>query len=306
MPKFTVEKTIQIDATPHHVHGFLRDFRRWPDWSPWLICEPECKVIYAPDGKSYRWEGEVVGKGELELTGEQGHTALDYRLSFFMPWKSVNTTAFRLAERDGGTEVTWTMVGSLPWFMFWMKKMMTAWVGMDYDRGLRMLKDLAETGTVPSKLEFLGTQAHPGGTWVGIASTCAMADIGAAMEVDHGALMKFVEERNLTPSGPPFSIYHKWEPVKGRASYTAAIPVANPPADLASGMTRGEMPACEIYAIRHTGAYRHLGNAWSAGMMHAQAKRYRKHRKIHPFEIYESMPDVDEGSAETLLGFPTK
>ena len=36
--------------------------------------------------------------------------------------------------------------------------MMEAFIGMDYDRGLLMLKDLVEKGSVPSKLDFIGEQ----------------------------------------------------------------------------------------------------------------------------------------------------
>ncbi len=306
MPRFTVEKSILIDAPLETVHGHLRDFRRWRAWSPWLICEPDCDVTYAEDGSSYAWDGKIVGKGELELTGEQGHQALDYRLTFFTPWKSVNTTSFRLSDTDGGTALTWTMVGSLPWFMFWMKGMMTAWVGMDYERGLRMLKDIAETGTVPSRLEFGGIKDHPGGTYVGISTTCPIDHIGEAMQRDHGRLQALLNEQDLTPAGPFFSIYHKWEMVKRRAHYTAGVPLATIPESLPEGMKAGTLPACRYYEVRHTGAYRHLGNAWSAGMMHGQAKQYAKNRKIHPFEIYQSMPDVDEAEAVTVVGFPTR
>jgi hypothetical protein len=45
-----------------------------------------------------------------------------------------------------------------PFFQFFLKGMMTSLIGMDYERGLRMLKDYVETGSVPSTLEFPGIQ----------------------------------------------------------------------------------------------------------------------------------------------------
>ena len=34
-------------------------------------------------------------------------------------------------------ELTWTMDSSLPFFLFWMKKSMEGFIGMDYDPGLK-------------------------------------------------------------------------------------------------------------------------------------------------------------------------
>lgn len=45
------------------------------------------------------------------------------------------------------------MDGKLPYFMFFMVKMMKNWIGMDYERGLAMLKEFIETGEVISRVE---------------------------------------------------------------------------------------------------------------------------------------------------------
>ena len=50
MPKVSVRKSIVIDAPLEKVYEFVRDFKPWPAWSPWLITDPECKVSYADDG----------------------------------------------------------------------------------------------------------------------------------------------------------------------------------------------------------------------------------------------------------------
>ena len=62
MPKVSVRKSIVIDAPLEKVYEFVRNFKEWPAWSPWLITDPECKVSYADDGGQYTWEGDVVGQ----------------------------------------------------------------------------------------------------------------------------------------------------------------------------------------------------------------------------------------------------
>lgn len=56
-----------------------------------------------------------------------------------------------------------------------MKGMMAASIGMDFDRGLRMLKDYLETGEVHSKLDYPGQTNFEGFHYVGIRSQSSFA-----------------------------------------------------------------------------------------------------------------------------------
>ena len=42
-----------------------------------------------------------------------------------------------------------------------------------------------------------------------------------------------------------------------------------------------------VFASAHLAAYHHLGNGWSAGMMHGRSKQFKHSWKIPPFELYE-------------------
>lgn len=307
MPEFHVSKSVAIDAAPSAVYPLIRDFQKWPAWSPWLLAEPECGLTYAEDGRSYEWEGDIVGSGRMERLVEVPDKVLDYRLTFLKPFKSENKTTFTLKKKAGGTDLLWTMTGSLPWFMFWMKGMMAAYIGMDYARGLAMLKDLAETGAVPSNLDFLGEQSFTGLPYVGIRNQCAIDRIGEEMSADLKKLGTWREEAGVPRDGRVVSIYHKWNVTKGTVAYTVAVEVPSPPTSLPPGLCTGAIPDTRVYSIRHTGPCHHLGNAWSAGMMHAQSKRFRQNKKLHPFELYEGNPEqTPENELRTLIQFPLK
>lgn len=168
MSRYFISKSIEIDAPIEKVHASVRDFKQWPAWSPWLIAEPGCPLTFAEDGSSYGWEGSIVGTGSMEVTDEEAPHSITYRLSFLKPMKAESVVQFKFAPKGEGTEVTWTMDGKLPFYLFWMAKMMTTLVGMDYDRGLTMLKDHLETGSVPSKLEFPGIREFGGCSYIGI------------------------------------------------------------------------------------------------------------------------------------------
>ena len=64
------------------------------------------------------------------------------------PFKSSNTTTFELADRDGGTEVTWRMVGPSTLFtrIMGVFKSMDSMIGPDFDKGLAQLDAAATPG----------------------------------------------------------------------------------------------------------------------------------------------------------------
>jgi predicted transcriptional regulator YdeE len=306
MPVFSVSKSIRIAAPAQQVYDLVRDFKSWPAWSPWLIAEPGTKMTYSPDGRGYAWDGEITGSGEMEITGGDPPWSIQYRLTFLKPWKSVNQVAFHFSEHDHETLAEWTMEGTLPWFMWWMKGMMSGWIGADYERGLKMLKDLVELGSVPSKLEFTGIKSAGGFRYVGVKSSTPTAEIGPSMQRDMGKLMEWLEKSGAKPSGSPFAITHKWDPVKGLAEYTIGFPFADA-VEVHDGFVSGEIPSCQAYVVKHTGAYRHLGNAWASGMMHGRAKKFTADKKVPLFEIYDNDPTVTpEAELVTRVHLPAK
>jgi len=213
--------------------------------------------------------------------------------------------SFDFQDKDSAVEVTWTMNGSLPFFMFWMKNTMSALVGMDYQRGLNMLKDFIETGSVPSKLEFPRTGRFEGSSYLGIQTTCAIADIGERMNQDFKTLVAGLEASGTSPSGKPITLYHKYDLVKGITKYTAGIPVDHQSVVPIGGTFLGKVESCDTYQIKHTGPYRHLGNPWSAGMMHERSKVFKQNKKIPPFEVYENdHREVAGNDLKTTIHFP--
>ncbi len=306
MPKLFIEKSVTIEAPVNQVYPLVRDFKQWPIWSPWLTAEPDCPLQYSEDGKSYNWDGKIIGAGSNTIVSETENQQIELDLQFFKPWKSQSKVTFDFSEQDGSTTVIWRMFGSLPIFMFWMKNQMEAWVGMDYQRGLAMLKDLAETGEVPSKTEFPGEETFEGFSYIGIRRTCDISNI-QIMEEDFGKLMAYIQEKSLSTSPRSICQYHKWDLVKGTAVYTAAMAVDSIPEDLSGEFISGVFPTCRTYTIKHTGPYRHLSNPWSAGMMRSQAKVYKTNKKIDPFEYYINNPETTpENELETVVHFPVK
>lgn len=307
MPKMHIDKSTTINAPVEKIYNKLGDFNHWRIWSPWLIQEPEAKVTVSNDAKSYSWEGDRIGSGNMKITAESTNRSIDYDLNFLKPWKSSAKVRFELVSKNGRTKVTWLMDSSLPIFLFWMKKMMTAFVGMDYERGLAMLKDYIEDGKVHSKLDFKGTSNYPGHTYIGIRTDCTMETLGNQMKEDFDKIWSLMDDHKDLVADNAFSIYHKWDMVHDKISYTSGVPVKSIPSELPAGMISGEIPETKVHTVRHTGPYAHLGNAWSTQYNMRRSKAFKMNKNIDPFETYVNVPgEVPDNELITEVHFAIK
>lgn len=147
---FTVERRTRIDAPPPVVLERIADFRRWPAWSPWEAIDPDMRRTHsgapAGVGSVYEWSGNrKAGAGRMEITeADAEHVAIDLR--FDKPFKAHNTTTFAVCPVDGGSEVTWTMVGPMTFLtrVMGVFRSMDQMVGPDFEKGLAALKADAE------------------------------------------------------------------------------------------------------------------------------------------------------------------
>ena len=307
MPTITVSKNISITSTTSRIFEVLSNFKHWPAWSPWLIADPEAKLTYSDNAKYYHWQGTRVGSGEMEITREDLNHQIDYNLTFLSPWKSKAKVTFTLSQEGDQTYVTWTMKSSLPFFMFWMKGMMEVYIGLDFERGLKLLKDYLEFGKVQSTLSLEGTKAFEGTKYVGVSSTASFTDVSMTMRHDFGKIAEFAQQNLNITNGLMFSIYHKMDIKNKRFVYTACVGVHNFPTKLPSDFTTGEIAPSSVFVVRHTGPYHHLGNAWSAGSMIERNKEFKKNKKFDPLEIYVNNPmEVDKKDLITDIYFGAK
>jgi len=306
MPRVSVSRSHQIAVPRERVFATLRDFTSWPKFSPWLVSEPDCPLNFAEDGRSYSWQGEIIGTGSIEITEEDAPHRIGYRLSFIKPFKSESAVEFLCSERDGGTEVRWNLEGSMPFFLFWMTGMMEALCSSDYERGLLMLQDYLEQGLVLPPLVF-ADKPYGGSTVLGVRAASTTGAIGEAMQKAMGELSEKTQGSGVVPAGPPLSIYHKWDMKRREAEFTIGFPLADGNAPIPDGVTKTVIPPIDAFTVTHTGPYRHLGNAWSAGYGHRQARRFRSRKDVDPFEVYLNDPaEVDERDLVTVVHFPKK
>lgn len=293
MPAYHVERSIVINKPIQEVNNSLRNYKLWPNWSPWLIMEPDATLTYSDRqgqvGANYGWSGVLIGAGSMEL--EEVHDdRLKMQLNFVKPFKSKAEVGFLLETVDESTKVTWSMDGHLPFFMFWMTGKMKTFIGMDYERGLNMLKEYLETGIVASYVLIEGVLPMESQKYVGIPRTCTIKELGEVMKKDYGSLYHFMEQNNISMERIPFSIYNTFDISKGEASYVACIPLEEEIV-IDDSWVRGTIDGGDALKTIHKGSYLHLGNGWMTAMSFAHMKKIKTLKSPVGYEFYLNDPN---------------
>jgi hypothetical protein len=147
--EFTVERSAHVAAPPDVVHGRIADFHAWPSWSPWQDLDPGQETTFsgaeAGVGAKYHWKSDVVGEGEMEITGAEAPSVVEIALRFIQPFPSQSDVTFRVEEEEGGSKVTWTMHGTNDFLgkAFGLFADFDAMVGPDFEKGLAKLDGVA-------------------------------------------------------------------------------------------------------------------------------------------------------------------
>ncbi|MEM6777443.1 MAG: SRPBCC family protein [Planctomycetota bacterium] len=290
MPAFHIQRSSVINASREAVFDAIADYGTWPTWSPWLGIDADAKVTTSDEpasvGGNYQWSGPVVGAGSMKHLKLDRPSSTEDQLRFIKPFKSVSSVRFDIEPAGNETRVTWHMDGKLPWFLFFMKSSMETFVGMDYERGLSMLKEFVETGAVASKLEVMGEESVSSKRLIGVQASSSLDEIGVAM----GRALEQVTSALDTdsPPGQLMSCYLASSDMKQRR-FDFISGFEHPDSVVPSGLICHEIPKARYLRIRHTGRYEHLGNAWSGGYQYARAHKM-KIAKREGLEVYVNNP----------------
>ncbi len=146
-----VQRSTMIDAPPEKVFALVDDFHHWPQWAPQDREDPSTTRTYSgPEsgvGAMSTWDSKgSAGKGSMAITQATPSTEVTVIVDFERPFTAHNTNVFRLEPAGGGTQVTWTWHGTIPY----IGKVMGIFVSMDrmigkhFEDGLANLKGAAE------------------------------------------------------------------------------------------------------------------------------------------------------------------
>ncbi|WP_418320233.1 SRPBCC family protein [Piscinibacter sakaiensis] len=148
-PKFTVIRSVEIQAPPEQVYALVADPKAWQQWSAWNRRDPEMQMSFSGEpvgaGAGWAWRSKSQGNGRMAFIAADPNRKLDYDLQF-EDFEATSKGSFIFEPIDGGTRVSWTLNGDMGdkppmrWFALGADYM----IGPDFEAGLRNLKSVAE------------------------------------------------------------------------------------------------------------------------------------------------------------------
>jgi hypothetical protein len=297
---YSIKRSIKIALPVAQVYEKISDLQFWPQWSPWLCIEPDSD--YSADankgqvGHQQKWNGKIIGSGEMKIISVEQNKQINFELFFLSPFKSQSLTSFILEEQNGQTLLTWTMQSSLPFFLFFLKKMISAMIGQDFERGLLMLKEKLESGSLPSQLKFVGQVEAEGFYYIGFKFQAPINELGPPIQKAFNNLHALVKQKQIPNPDFALNLCHQFDFVKNECEITVALGYSHPTsiADTIAkdlNLEQGEVPKHSAYRVDHVGAYRFIRNAWASVMSRQRVYKLKENKKIVPYELYRTLPE---------------
>ncbi|MEW6146284.1 MAG: SRPBCC family protein [Thermodesulfobacteriota bacterium] len=149
--RYSVERSVEINASPGEIHEYVGDLKKWDDWSPWKEEDPSIVVTLGEKtsgvGASQSWVGES-GTGALTITESSPDKGIEYDLLFDGgTYECVGSMKYDRLP-DGDTKVTWVMSGDMGKSLAsgYFALLMDTMVGGMFEKGLSNLKKAVEKG----------------------------------------------------------------------------------------------------------------------------------------------------------------
>ncbi|MBN1541809.1 SRPBCC family protein [candidate division KSB1 bacterium] len=304
---YSVERDTVIAAPQELVFKHIQYWRNWSGWSPWAERDSAMVVtIEGADGQEgalYQWVGDtkITGSGVMVNTGVVSNERLDFHLKFIEPYTS-ESEGYLLVEKAGGdsSRVTWGMKGTYGFaesvMMLFMN--MDKMLGPDFDHGLMLLKEKAETekaaiekyGQMIQKINF------PERTYAVVRKTVSLDNMQSFFANAFATLTQTIEKNRVRIMGAPSALYFSWDKSAWNSDVAAAIPVNR--SFKAEGIEMISLPRRTAYKIDYYGPYSESGPAYSA--LEDHLKQQGLEFKEPVVEEYLTDPSTEPDSSKWL------
>ena len=309
LPKtYRVERSIFIKSNPDVIYRLTSNFQQWHLWVPWTK-EVDSTAVFemkgepAQVGTSWKWNGKVLGNGEMIASELKRDQLVAYDLAF-------NKGQYRskgkiVIENHGDScKVSWIDEGDLGYnpMSRYMGLFMGRMMGPDFEKGMAKLKITVESRADLPEIEetILVKQVA-----LTIRDSADPKTYSMVMGRAYGELMSVIRGNKLKIKGSPFTITLKWDSVTMNSIMDIGIPVEQ----AVGGKGRIQVqnfPEQKVVLAHYFGAYEKIGPTYN--ILDQYIKENDKVIVGAPWEIYitDPMTEKDTAKWETEVAFPIK
>jgi len=309
LPKtYHVERSTTLKGDKAVIYDLTSNLGKWDLWTPWTKKVDSTAVfeLVGPDGQvgtMRKWDGKVIGNGQMTLTQLVPGELVAYDLSFQQG--KYNSKGKLIIEPVGDSiKVSWTDEGNLGYnpISRYMGLFMGKMMSPEFDKGLAKLKKVVEERKDWPKIM---EQRIPEQTVLLIRDSAGPTTYAQILGKGYGEIMQFAKTNKLQFTGHPFAIYLKYDTVTQFSVMDMGIPVGK--AEKGKGRVRVEtIPAGNAVVAYYFGPYEKTGPTYIA--LHQYCKESGKVTVGGPWEIYVTDPMVEKDpmKVETDIVFPVK
>ncbi|WP_290696771.1 GyrI-like domain-containing protein [Lacinutrix sp.] len=270
--EFSVTRTRTINAPAAVIYNNVNDYKNWASWSSWVEKDPDMKItlpeLTKGEGSSYTWE-DKDGIGTMKTIETNQNKSITQVMQFsdfpssYVSWK-FNPNA------NGSTDVTWNIMGkNLPFgfkafaaFMGGMEKQ----IGPEYERSLEKLSevvllDMKKYSIVVDK----ETTQHSGGFYIYNTAATTFEAFKGKMASMLPEVIAYAQKNNITMSGAPYVLYHKWDKENNTIMFSCCVPTTAK-ATTEGDILTGQLPPFKAVKTTLNGDYSNLEKTWEKAM----------------------------------------
>lgn len=291
--KYDVNKSHTVKAPVEMVFNEVNDFKNWENWGPWYEIDSTIVASFpevtAGVDASYTWTGKD-GNGSMKTISLIPNKEIIQQIDF-----GTGTTPevyWNFNEIENGTEITWGMKGKSGFMekFYWLtqggiEKSMAPM----YARGLELLDNHISKQLEKHSIEIKGVVDHGGGFYLYQTTSCKMEDIGVNTEKMFTAIMKYMEDNSIDPSGKPFTLNHKWDEKNNTTMFSTCIPV-NERIITSDGVLTGYLKPQKTFKTILTGDYKYSYTAWEETYKNLMKQGFKQIEGSEPIEVYKVSP----------------
>ena len=310
--KAYVEEKIEIKANAELIFPLIINLNNWAKWSPFQENDPEMiTTIEEPvegEGAMMKWVSKKAGNGSMKITEIIPYNTIKADLMFEGYSTSIITWTFE--KTDQVTLLKWGVaMNDLPYpFGRWMGIFMGKMMRPDFQKGLKKIKGLCESGELKPESKWKTSEVSEKVVEPFIALTikdsCRVSEFSKKFEEIFGQIMGYMIKMKVSQAGAPFCVYNTWNP-EGITSFEAGIPVDK------KIQGKGRILSVDFKGGKTLMASQ-FGPYESSGDAHNAIDKYMKEKNISctgaPWEVYitDPMKEPDTAKWETQIYYPVK
>ena len=293
--QFDVRRELKVEAPLETTFAAIVDFKSWPEWSPWLLHEPDAQIAYSDDYQQeegyYKWEGSVIGAGRLTHIRINNNRSIQQQIEFLRPFKSSSEVSWSFEAQGDQTLVSWEMHGTMPFLFRFMARSIEPMIGRDYELGLALLNGYLNGSAAHPCIYFVGRESLDDFSYWSIPFHGNLRQL----EASRRSSIESLESASAGKAGLPLTLYHQLDPMSTSYQAEFALPIAET-APL-TNYSRREFSGGEYFKITLRGDHRFLSLAWHTLFSHCRMHRIKLDKSRPALEIYQDDPSgVDDSN----------